>query len=484
MPSLAHPVSYPDVSTSSKLGQRLLVVEDMADARTSLQQMLQLALKLPVDVACDGVEALEKLTERPYSIAITDLRMPKMNGMKLIEEIQSRKLPVTVIVTTGHGGINDAVQAMRMGAFDFLTKPADPQHLCLLVQRALRERALLDEVTALRQQVQGVHGFQNVISKNPRMLEVFDLIGHISSTTSTVLICGETGTGKEQIAKAIHHASSVQRTGRFVAINCAALPETLLESELFGHEKGSFTGAAGQRTGRFEQADGGTLFLDEIGDVPLPMQVKLLRVLQDRKFERIGGNESIEVDVRVIAATHQSLEKMIRNKTFREDLFYRLNVIRIELPPLRERQEDLPLLAAYFAQKFARPGQPTPQVSPEAMQMLMDSSWPGNVRQLENVLERACITARDAVIRPVDLPSDIGGGVESGRRLLQVDLSRSLQEQLTELTAAFEERFLRKALKKTRGHVGQCAEICGLSRRSITDKIAQYQINKQNFKSV
>ena len=484
MPSLAHPVSYPDVSTSSKLGQRLLVVEDMADARTSLQQMLQLALKLPVDVACDGVEALEKLTERPYSIAITDLRMPKMNGMKLIEEIQSRKLPVTVIVTTGHGGINDAVQAMRMGAFDFLTKPADPQHLCLLVQRALRERALLDEVTALRQQVQGVHGFQNVISKNPRMLEVFDLIGHISSTTSTVLICGETGTGKEQIAKAIHHASSVQRTGRFVAINCAALPETLLESELFGHEKGSFTGAAGQRTGRFEQADGGTLFLDEIGDVPLPMQVKLLRVLQDRKFERIGGNESIEVDVRVIAATHQSLEKMIRNKTFREDLFYRLNVIRIELPPLRERQEDLPLLAAYFAQKFARPGQPTPQVSPEAMQMLMDSSWPGNVRQLENVLERACITARDAVIRPVDLPSDIGGGVESGRHLLQVDLSRSLQEQLTELTAAFEERFLRKALKKTRGHVGQCAEICGLSRRSITDKIAQYQINKQNFKSV
>ena len=370
-----------------------------------------------------------------------------------------------------------------MGAYDFLTKPPDPQHLCLLVKRALRERALLDEVAALRQQVQGAYGFQNVISKSPRMLEVFDLIGHIASTTSTVLIYGETGTGKEQVAKAIHDASSSHRPGQFVAINCAALPETLLESELFGHEKGSFTGAATQRKGRFEQAHGGTLFLDEIGDVPLPMQVKLLRVLQDRRFERIGGNETIEVDVRIIAATHQPLEKLIKNGTFRADLYYRLNVIRIDLPALRERPEDIPLLAAHFAHKYARQGHSPPQISPEAMQKLLSSAWPGNVRQLENVLERASVTARNGVIHASDVPPDVTNGNDSGKHLLQVDLSRTLPEQLAELMAAFEERYLRKALKKTHGHVGRCAEMSGLSRRSISDKIAEYHIDKNDFKN-
>jgi len=460
--------------------QRLLVVEDMEDARTSLQQLLELSLGLPVDAAAEGAEALEMLRKRHYSVVVTDLRMPKLSGMKMIEAITAERIPVTVIVTTGHGNVKDAVQAMRLGAYDFLTKPADPQHLCLLVQRALHARALQDEVAALRARLGERHTFQNVLSRSPRMLDIFDLIGNVADTTSTVLILGETGTGKEQVARAIHQASSAHRKGPFVAVNCAALPETLLESELFGHEKGSFTGAAGQRIGRFQQADGGTLFLDEVGDIPLPMQIKLLRVLQERKFERLGGTETIEIDVRVVAATHQDLETKIKDGSFREDLYYRLNVIRINLPALRDRPEDIPVLAGHFAQKYARPGQ-SPRLDPEALQALVEYDWPGNVRQLENALERACITAKDGVITKADLPEDLVSR-KGGKGGLAVDVSRPLPEQLAALTAAFEERYLRKALRRTRGHVGRCAKLSGLSRRSVTEKIAHYKIDKEEYK--
>jgi DNA-binding NtrC family response regulator len=422
------------------------------------------------------------IQERPYSVVLTDLRMPKVSGMKLIAEVQERKLPVTVIVTTGHGSIKDAVEAMRMGAYDFLTKPADPQHLCILVERAMKERALQDEVAALKAELYGRRSFQNVLSKSPKMIEVFDLIGNIAQTTSTVLIIGETGTGKEQVARAIHQASADQRPGQMVAVNCAAIPETLLESELFGHEKGSFTGAISQRKGRFEQANKGTLFLDEVGDIPLNMQVKLLRVIQERRIERVGGSEPIHIDVRLIAATHQSLEKMVKDGKFREDLYYRLNVIRIELPSLRERPEDVPLLATHFAQKYAR-GRKPPDFSPEAMQLLLNYNWPGNVRQLENAVERACVTVREGAIQPSHLPPDIARASGAGRPSpFNVDLGRALPEQLAELSATFEERYLRRALRKTRGHVGKCAKISGLSRRSITDKIAQYKIDKAEFK--
>ena len=462
--------------------QRLLVVEDIDDSRVMMQQMLKHAVGLEVDAAADGKQALAMLAERPYSVVITDLRMPNLDGMKLIEQIQLKRLPVTVVVTTGHGGVADAVQAMRMGAYDFLTKPADPEHLALLIKRALRERALMDEVTALRHAMQGEHRFQNVLSKSPKMMDVFELIGHVAASNSTVLINGETGTGKEQVARAIHQASMAFRAGPFVPVNCAALPETLLESELFGHEKGAFTGASGQRKGRFEQAHGGTLFLDEVGDVPMPMQVKLLRVLQERKIERLGSTESISLDVRVVAATNRPLEKMVKDGSFREDLYYRLNVIRVELPPLRDRMEDVPLLAQHFAQKYARVGQPAPQLSPEAMAGLMAYNWPGNVRQLENAVERACVTARDGVIRPANLPPDLVKVEATGKNVMQVDLARPLPDQLAELTAAFEERYLRRALKRTRGHVGKCAKLSGLSRRSITDKISLYRIDKAEFK--
>ncbi len=472
----------PAATEAATVPQRVLIVEDLEDTRESLKQVLEMSLGVEVDVAEDGARGLEMLQRRPYSVVLTDLRMPKVSGMKLIEEVQGRRIPVTVIVTTGHGSIKDAVEAMRMGAYDFLTKPADPQHLCLLVQRAMKERALQDEVEALRAELQGRHSFQNVLSKSPKMIEVFDLIGNIAQTTSTVLIVGETGTGKEQIARAIHQASSDHRPGQMVAVNCAAVPETLLESELFGHEKGSFTGAISQRKGRFEQAHKGTLFLDEVGDIPLNMQVKLLRVIQERTIERVGGADPIHVDVRLIAATHQPLEKLVKEGKFREDLYYRLNVIRIELPPLRERPEDIPLLAAHFAQKYARDNRP-PEFSPEAMQVLLGYHWRGNVRELENAVERACVTARDGVILPTHLPPDVSRSASGGRSSpFNVDLARPLPEQLSELTAAFEERYLRKALRKTRGHVGKCAKISGLSRRSITDKIAQYKIDKAEFK--
>ncbi|MBN9520292.1 sigma-54-dependent Fis family transcriptional regulator [bacterium] len=467
--------------TPPPVPQRVLVVEDLPDTRESLQTLLKLSLKLDVDVAEDGAKGLAMLGERPYSLVITDLRMPKLDGMKLIHEIQERKLPCTVIVTTGNGTVPDAVEAMRMGAYDFLLKPPDPQRLVLLVQRALRERRLQDEVAALREQLHGRHAFLNVLSKSPKMHDVFELVSQIADTTATVLVIGETGTGKEQVARAIHDASAETRPGPFVPVNCAAFNENLLESELFGHEKGSFTGADRKRIGRFEQANGGTLFLDEIGDVPMSMQVKLLRVLQERRFERVGGGEPIEIDVRVVAATHRNMDDLIREGKFRDDLYFRLNVVRIDLPPLRERPEDVEVLVSHFIRKFARPGKPIPEVEPEAMDALKKAPWPGNIRQLENAIERACVTSRDGVIRLANLPRDIAGRGDA-RHPFQVDLTRPLPDQLAELTAAFEERYLRKALRKTRGHVGKCANITGLSRRSITDKIAQYKIEKNDFK--
>lgn len=462
------------------LEQRILVVEDNRDSRDSLKNLLKLSLGVEVDVVADGSQALEALTDRPYSVVITDLRMPHFSGMQLLKEIQERRLNVTVIVTTGFGSIEDAVQAMQMGAYDFLPKPADPNHLCLIVKRALHERKLQDEVAALRDELSGRVAFQNVLSKNPGMLEVFDLIGHVAESSSTVLIDGETGTGKEQIARAIHQASSKTRTGGLIAINCAAVPETLLESELLGHEKGSFTGATAQRIGRFEQAHGGTLFLDEVGDIPPAMQIKLLRVLQERRFERVGGTESIEVDVRIIAATNRPLERLVREGKFREDLFYRLNVVKIHLPPLRDRLEDIPLLATHFVNKYRRPDHSDFRIAPETMEILLSHDWPGNIRQLENAIERACVTARDGIMRPENLPADLLNPPKA-RTPFQVDLGRTLPAQLESVVAMFEERYLRKALKKTRGHVGRCAMICGLSRRSVTEKISLYKIDRKAY---
>jgi DNA-binding NtrC family response regulator len=460
--------------------RRILIADDNEQTRKSLQQLLESDHKLKVDTTNDGSEALKALTQQNYSLIVTDLRMPRLDGLQLIEELQKERIGVTVIVMTGHGSIDEAVQAMRMGAYDFITKPIDLQRLKMVVHRALRERQLLDEVFCLREQLQDRFSFQNIISKNPRMHAVFELISNVAHTTTTVLVEGETGTGKEQVARAIHHASG-ERTGPMVAVNCAALPENLLESELFGHEKGAFTSAVGQRRGRFELADGGTIFLDEVGDIPAAMQAKLLRVLQERRFERVGGTESIEVDVRVIAATNRSLLRLVKQGTFREDLYYRLNVVKIDLPALRDRPEDIPLLATHFANKYGRPGESPKQVSPQAMEVLLHYRWPGNIRELENAIERACVTAMGETIQPENLPPEVMTP-SAPKAPINIDLDRPLPDLLRDLSADIEQQYIRKALKKSHGNIGRCAKICGLSRRSISAKIAEYNINKAVFK--
>ena len=468
------------VSAPERPPRRVLVVEDNELARRELQKLLQADSQLQVDVTTDGDQALRQLMEHEYSMLITDLRLPNIDGMELLKHIQEKGLPVTVIVITGQSSIEEAVEALRRGAYDFLTKPIDVEHLRLVVQRALRERALRDELAYLRSQLQTRYSFHNILSKNPQMHAIFELISNLACTNTTVLIEGETGTGKEQAARAIHQTSQT-RQGPLVAVNCAALPENLLESELFGHEKGSFTSAVSQRRGRFELADGGTIFLDEVGDVPAPMQAKLLRVLQERKFERVGGTQSIEVDVRVIAATNRSLKRLVKEGTFREDLYYRLNVVKIDLPPLRERTEDIPLLATHFCVKYSRRDEPPKQISPQAMEVLLNHQWPGNIRELENAIERACVTSRDNVIQIENLPRELV--VPPASKLpVHIDLNRSLPQLLRDVTASIEQQYICKALKKSRGNVGRCARICGMSRRSITGKINEYKVNKAAFK--
>jgi DNA-binding NtrC family response regulator len=462
--------------------QRRILVADNDSTGLALKKLIVNDPDLHVDDIEDGAAALQALTEQNYSIFLVDLMMPTLGGIGLMEEIQKRNLPVTVIVMTGPSSIDQAVQVMRLGAYDILTKPVDAHHLRLLVQRVLRERRLQDEVASLREQLQNRYSFRNIISKSPTMHAVFELITNVAQTNTTVLIEGETGTGKEQVALAIHHASQL-RTGTMVAVNCAALPETLLESELFGHEKGAFTSAVGKRVGRFELANGGTIFLDEVGDIPPAMQAKLLRVLQERRFERVGGAESVEVDVRVIGATNRSLHKLVQEGKFREDLYYRLNVVKIDLPPLRERREDIPLLAAYFSEKYARPGEAPKRLTPQAMDVLLNHSWPGNIRELENAIERACVTSPNGSILPDSFPPDLLQP-PTPKMPLQVDLHQPLPALLRQMQADIEQEYIRKALEQTRGNVSQCAHLCGISRRTLSAKLGEYQINKAIFKDL
>jgi DNA-binding NtrC family response regulator len=475
----AIPLATPAVATSIPR-KHVLIVEDNELAGGRLLRLLQTDSQLEIKTAVNGHEALQELAANNYSIVITDLRMPGMDGIQLIKEVHQRGISASVIVTTGHGSIDEAVQAIRLGAYDFLTKPIDVENLRLVMQRVLRERALRDEVAFLRTQLQDRYSFQNILSKNACMHAIFELIANVADTPTTVLIEGETGTGKEQVARAIHEASHT-RSGPLVAVNCAALPETLLESELFGHEKGAFTSAAGQRRGRFELANGGTLFLDEVGDVPMTMQAKLLRVLQERRFERVGGTQSIEVDVRIISATNRSLQRLVKQGAFREDLYYRLNVVKIDIPPLRQRPEDIPLLATHFAAKYGRPGHSPKQITPEAMDLLLNYSWHGNIRELENAIERACVTSRDNLIQSENLPVQLASPKPSSLPF-PIDLTQPLPELLQNTVASIERQYIRRALKKARGNVGRCARICGLSRRSISAKIAEYKLEKSPSK--
>jgi DNA-binding NtrC family response regulator len=463
----------------SLTARRVLIIEDDPEAGHDLRRLLRREPGIDAEAVSDPELALRRLEDGGFNVVITDLRMPDVDGLEVIRRIQQRRLPVTVIVLTAFGGIDEAVQAIRLGAYDFLSKPVDLPRLRLVLDRACRDCALQDDLCRLREELQSRYSFHDVLSRSPKMHAVFELIEQVATTNATVLIEGETGTGKEQIARAVHTASASHRTGPFMAVSCAAFNENLLESELFGHEKGAYTGATGQRKGRFEQAHGGTLFLDEVGDVPASMQVKLLRVLQERTFERVGGTTPIEVDVRVVAATNRDLRRLVRKGEFREDLYYRLDVIRIDLPPLRERLEDVPLLAAHFAHKHAPRDGSVPRLSAEAIEALSSHAWPGNVRELENFIERACVTARGGEIGVEDLPGL--GGAPAGGGAFEIDLRKPLRQLLGEVVAGVEREYLVKALRKTRGHVGKAARLCGYSRRSITGKLAEYKIDRAEF---
>ncbi len=433
-----------------------------------------------ITIATDGTAAMEWLVEHPCSLVLTDLRLPGISGLDLIQQIRDRELPVTVIVMTGFATVESAVEAMKLGAYDLIQKPLDTIRLELLVNQALEDRRLIDEVADLRCRLQKKYAYHNLLGRSPRMAEVFERVARVASSSCNVLVTGETGTGKELVAQAIHF-SDVTRRGALVAVNCAALPEPLLESELFGHERGAFTGADRQKKGRFELANGGTLFLDEIGEMPLGMQAKLLRVLQDGRFERVGGTESIQTNCRVIAATNLNLAEAVAAGRFREDLFYRLNVFSMEMPPLRERLEDIPLLVDHFLAKLAERNLPRKTFSRLALSRLLSYDWPGNVRELEHVIEQATVTTPGTVIEPENLPNQIVARHDEPFSL-DFDLGRPLPEITNELTCQIECAYLKSVLEKYRGRIELCARHCGLSRRSISEKLRRYQIDKRDFK--
>jgi two-component system, NtrC family, response regulator PilR len=418
--------------------------------------------------AGSGEQALELLDQFAFDILVTDLRLPGMDGTQVIDAARQRYPAIVAIVITGYGTVRDAVEAIKKGAWDFITKPFHFDELMHVLQTSMERGRLRSENAYLRSQLEERYQqFQGIIGRSRPMQGLFSMLETVSRTTSTVLITGETGTGKEVIAKAIHH-NSPRKSHRFVAINCGAIPETLLESELFGHEKGAFTGAVGMKQGRFEHANKGTLFLDEIGTMSLSLQTKLLRALQERAFERVGGNQTIKVDVRVIAATNSALQKMISEGTFREDLYYRLNVIPIALPPLRDRREDIPLLVAHFLKKFA-PESP-PQMSQGAMRGLMAYAWPGNVRQLENAVERAVtlsggrleIDVKDLLPEMQEAPAPTSTPY--------VDLPDEGLD-LNAYLSSLERDLIKRALERTNGNRNRASELLRIKRTTLVEKM-------------
>jgi DNA-binding NtrC family response regulator len=465
--------------------RRILVVDDSPFVCEQLSQFLQ-PEGFEIESACDGRSALEMLRQRPFHLLITDLFMPEPNGFELLRIVRAERLPFGVIVLTGHGDAQIALSAMKVGADDFMTKPCEPERLRLRVNRVLERRRLIDELEQLRLQMREHYSFHNMVSKSPKMRRVFDLIEQVGPIGATVLIHGETGTGKELVAQAIHAADPRHNRGPFVAVNCAALQESLLESELFGHEKGAFTGADRLKKGRFEIADGGTLFLDEIGDVSPAMQAKLLRVLQTGMFERVGGVETLKVDVRILAASNKRLDDEVQAGRFRADLFYRLNVVRIDLPPLRDRKEDIPLLAMHFLDRLmTKSVPPVTQIDPDAMQALLAYDWPGNVRELENAIKAAVALADGPVIHRPALPPAIaprqrpGSGSEA---LALIDIDRPLPELTDDLISRVERDYFAQLLARYRGNVVRCAQHSGLSRRSVTQKLQKYALNRLEFR--
>ncbi|MBI2469177.1 MAG: sigma-54-dependent Fis family transcriptional regulator [Candidatus Rokubacteria bacterium] len=417
-----------------------------------------------VSLAPGGREGLRRFGREPFDLVLTDQKMPDLSGLELLEAVRAQNPETPVIVMTAHGTIETAVAAIKAGATDYLTKPLNLDELLHRVQQVRERQHLVSENRELRQALRERHRVAGIIGESGRMQEVLSLVGRVASSDATVLIRGESGTGKELIAKAIHYASP-RAAGPLVRVNCAALPENLLESELFGHEKGAFTGAVASRKGRFEVADGGSLFLDEIGDLPLHLQVKLLRVLQEREIERVGSSRPIPVDVRMLAATHRDLEALVRAGQFRDDLYYRINVVTVSLPPLRERREDIPLLVDHFLSTFAaKNGKAIRGLTREARDALLRYDYPGNVRELENLVERAVVLTRDDVIGLGDLPLGLAEAApETGD-------ARSLPAAVEGL----ERRLIREALARAGGVQTAAAELLGISERVLRYKLRKY----------
>jgi len=444
---------------------RILVVDDEPTQRELVGGFLA-KRGFDVSLAADGQEALSQFRRGSFDLVLTDQKMPGLSGLELIQSLRGQNPEIPVIVMTAYGTIETAVAAIQAGAVDYLTKPLNLDELLHRVQRVQERQRLLTENRELREALHDRHRVEGIIGESGRMQEVLSLVQRVAPSDATVLIRGESGTGKELIAKAIHYASP-RAAGPLIRVNCAALPENLLESELFGHEKGAFTGAATARKGRFELADGGSLFLDEIGDLPAHLQVKLLRVLQEREFERVGSSRPIGVNVRVLAATHRDLEGLVREGRFRDDLYYRINVVTITLPPLRERREDIPLLIDHFVRTFGEKNDKVIRgLSREARDLLLRYDYGGNVRELENLIERAVVLTRDDVIDLSDLPltiSDAEGDVEQG--------------SLASAVEGIERRMIREALAKAGGIQTRAAELLGVSERVLRYKLKKYGLS-------
>ncbi|MBB4267076.1 acetoacetate metabolism transcriptional regulator AtoC [Roseospira visakhapatnamensis] len=451
-----------------------LVVDDDEAIRHMLSAVLSQE-SLQVTTATNGLEALESFQKHHADVVLMDIRMPRMNGLKALKAILEIDRRAAVILVTAFAEVATAVQAIKDGAFDYVIKPFDLEEIRLLVRRALEIRAMRADIVSLRRELSDRYGAEGILTDNPRMLELRQTIAKVARSQATVLIQGESGTGKELVAAAVHYGSP-RATGPLVRVNCAAIPEGLLESEFFGHEKGAFTGATARRRGRFEQAEGGTLFLDEIGEMSQGLQVKLLRVLQEREFERVGGTDPIRADVRVVVATNRDLEGMVRAGTFRQDLYFRLNVVSLKTIPLRERPEDILLLANHFLERFAADNDVTMRgFDPAAMDCLLAYAWPGNVRELANAVERAVVMSTTSVILPEDLPETIACGqqpVFEPRPLAENEPIRPLREAVS----AFESQVIRRALAHNGGNRARTAVQLGISRRALLYKLQDHGI--------
>ena len=440
----------------------LLIVDDEKLVREFLSETLSQA-GYAVRTAENGEAALKEIADREFDLIFTDVKMPQLSGIELLKAVRQSSPFTSVVVITAYGTVADAVEAMKLGAFDYLPKPFTPEHIEVTAKKALEYRRLLLENRRLKKELAGK--FENIIGRTPAMKKVFDLVESVAPSRATVLIVGESGTGKELIARAIHHFSP-RKDAAFVRTNCAALPEGLIESELFGHEKGAFTGALRQTRGRFEMADGGTLLLDEISEIPLGLQAKLLRVLQEREFERVGSGYTLKVDVRVVATTNRNLDEEVKKGRFREDLYYRLNVVKVEMPPLRDRRDDIPLLAAHFMQKYAAEnGKKIDGIAPKALSLLCDYPWPGNVRELVNFMERAVVVAQSNILLPSDFPKELILGISAGGE-------DRLRPGVT--IEEMEMRLILKTLEAVDGNKTKAAQMLGVTARTLHNKLADY----------